>query len=492
VQAGPPSAAYRLKKLLRKHRGPVAALASVLALLVTAVVAVSSMLAVKVEANARIRGNADRFQVDDLMTKAEDLWPALPDKAQAMKDWLDVAEPFVAEALPFHRGWLAREDHGDMKDPKQKAMVKSRSILVAKLEKLANDQGSWESIPSVRARYHEASTIRARSIDQHRDEWDRTIADIARSPRYGMRLTAQVGLVPLGADPKSGLQEFAYLLTGEIPERDPETKRLKLDENSAIVLVLIPGAEFTMGAVKPSPGKPEGSNVDPLAQADEGPVRKLVLAPFFLSKNEMTQAQWKRAAGSNPSIKSYETAEGIGRLHPVENLSWEDADRCMLRLGLILPTEAQWEYAARAKSKGPRWTGPDLAKLAESENFADESFHAVQPDDYYQANLTDGWPYHAPVDAKPANPFGLHHVLGNVEEWCRDWYDRKNQYPRRELDGESQVPANAREFRVWRGGSYGRTLGEVRVTRRFYYYPDRPWHLVGVRPARAVVMEPKR
>src|SRR5262245_28176198 len=110
-------------------------------------------------------------------------------------------------------------------------------------------------------------------------------------------------------------------------------------------------------------------NIDPIAQINESPVTTVTLQPFFVSKYEMTQAQWLRLVGTNPSNympgRKLEGDIAVFDLrHPVEEVSWEDCDLWLGRLGLLIPTEAQWEYAARAGTTTPRWTGVGTEGMA--------------------------------------------------------------------------------------------------------------------------------
>ena len=158
------------------------------------------------------------------------------------------------------------------------------------------DEHGW----SVTKRLAFARTIARRSVDgpEATRRWAEAIASTDSSPRYdGLALTPQMGLLPIGRDPESGLLEFAHLQTGEPAVRRGDGE-LVLSEGTGLVLVLIPGGTFTMGA---QPSDPDGPNYDPQADIDEHPVHDVQLSAHFLSKYEMTQGQWIRITGSNPS-----------------------------------------------------------------------------------------------------------------------------------------------------------------------------------------------
>lgn len=185
--------------------------------------------------------------------------------------------------------------------------------------------------------------------------------------------------------------------------------------------VLIPAGEFRMGSEN--------------GRENEKPVHLVrITTPFYLGKYQVTQGQWEAVMGNNPSRFQ-------GDLNrPVEQVSWEDAQEFLRRLGAKegkayrLPTEAEWEYAARAGSTGAYCFGDDVKQL---QDYA-----------WYEANAQDTT---HPVGQLKPNAWGLYDVHGNVWEWVQDWFDVSyyQRSPREDPQGPEQGKA-----RSLRGGSW--------------------------------------
>jgi formylglycine-generating enzyme required for sulfatase activity len=185
------------------------------------------------------------------------------------------------------------------------------------------------------------------------------------------------------------------------------------DKRTGIELVLVPPGTFTMGA----------SKGDRLAQKDEKPAHKVTITrPFYMGKYEVTCAQWFAWRMKGKSV-----LRGADNNEPVTGVSWNDVVATWLKdTGLRLPTEAEWEYACRAGT-----TTPSYGRLDEIAWHAHNSHHPHK------------------VGRKLPNAFGLYDMLGNVSEWCSDWYGAYPSTPQVDPTG----PVQGSE-RVIRGRSY--------------------------------------
>jgi len=450
--------------------------------------------AARMEADTRERemGQLSDLRVlDGLRAELDRLWPAVPKRVPAMRDWLLRAERLAAR-LPAHEQTLAsltrltrtpapERESGVERPPwleegRLDWWFQTLSKLVSELAAFSGgdpgDSGG-DTIASLRARLAFAETVRDYSITYYQDEWNNaieSIADEAECPAYeGLLIREQLGLVPIGRDPRSGLWEFWQLQTGERPQRDLSGELIPT-ERSGLVFVLIPGGRFWMGAQSSDPA---GRNFDPAARQIEsdgrGSPTQIHLDPFLLSKYELTQGQWQRATGANPSrLPAGLVVAGhtVTLRHPVERVSWESCMETLRRLDLALPTEAQWEYACRARTESPWWTGDRIESLESAANLA---------------GAGDGFLGHAPAGWFGANPFGLHDLLGNVSEWCQDAAGSYETAPEPK-NGERLQADPAR--RVQRGGSYAHGAERARSANRSTDLAGNGTDTVGLRPAR--------
>ncbi len=380
--------------------------------------------------------------------------------------------------------------------------------LAAELETFLDPDPFVGAVASVKKRLAYAVAAEEALAKTHAARWEAAIASIAdpkQCPEYGgLQFAPQYGLVPIRRDPQSGLWEFAHLQTtadgaDPLPAVRPDG-RYDLQETTGLIFVLIPGGTFQMGARRPTAeeaedaaeGEPLPPNVDPGAQPKESPVHPVTLAPYFLSKYEMTQGQWLRSVGRNPS--SYVPGGRFGDksmtlLHPVEQISWEDCvgERGWIgRLGLALPAEAQWEYACRAKTTTPWWTGAEKETLATGGNVADAYGKANGgPPNWSYETWNDGYTVHAPIGRYAPNGFGLHDTIGNVVEWCRDGHTGYAADNWRQGDGLRNAGSSPRD-RVLRGGGFLDVASSARSASRNRGTLDIRLNNLGVRPSRRV------
>lgn len=372
--------------------------------------------------------------------------------------------------------------------------------IIAHLEDLEKLEAG--ALPRVRETAGFAERVERETFRDAAELW-RKAAERARvQPRYaGLgALRPQLGLIPLGPDPVTGLEEFAHLQTGIVPARDAVNGKLLLDKESAIILVLLGHSEFVMGAERAErAGMCEGANIDPAAEPREAPAHVVRLDPYFIAKYELTQAQWERATRTTPSFYKagmvVRTGVAPTPLHPVESVTALEADHVLALLGLALPTEAQWENAARGRSDSkvadPWWCGTREA-LAAAANLADLTLqeNGGPPEANYE-DWHDGYVVHAPIFGRLPNGFGLHDMLGNVAELCADHVAEYTITPsaghglRTASDDDVALGRANRDNRVLRGGGFLSSALRARTTRRDFQPANKRESFCGLRPVRA-------
>lgn len=441
---------------------------------------------------------SDSQQLDDLNNKAkETLWPANEHNVPQMEEWLERARKLLLH-LEKHKSSLQElRKYADKQDTLPASSWTFSDIrtqwkhdlltkLVQGLEELTSSEDRIGTIKEIEARLEFARTVRRRTVEEYAGEWRAAINAISNSDIYGgLELKPQVGFVPIGPDPESNLWEFSHLQTGEIVKRGLDGK-LVLKENSGLVFVLLPGGKFWMGAQKQDQRQP---NYDSYSKEGESPINQVELYHFLISKYEMTQGQWLLVTKENPSLyhpSSQLEGGGYSLLHPVEQVGWEDCVRVMSHIEMQLPTEAQWEYAARAGSSDPWWTGKDYRALAGAANLADQT--ATKAGKVWTAKqwpeLNDGSIVHAPVGTYKPNRFGLYDVYGNLWEWCKE-LQGSYTVPGRVGDGERPTPGSKDQMmRVRRGGAFTYGPIEARSAYRTSAHSNYRTLTTGVRPVK--------
>jgi formylglycine-generating enzyme required for sulfatase activity len=213
----------------------------------------------------------------------------------------------------------------------------------------------------------------------------------------------------------------------------------------------------------------------PLTEANrftnEGPVHTVTLSPFLIAKFAVTQTEYELVMGTNPSFQT-----GNGQ-RPVERVSWDDLkdpDGFLERTGLSLPSEAQWEYAARG--------GTETAFSFGDECNANTCAACAPANDHMWWCASAGNTTH-PVGEKLPNPFGLHDMHGNVYVWCEDVYD-PGFYAKPEALLLNPVSSAGSEIRVIRGGFFDSVATDCRSAYRNAVIPSGHVSALGFRPAR--------
>jgi hypothetical protein len=249
--------------LVQRHRGRFAAAVTATVLLAAGVfgtatgwVDARARAREAEQANTNFQRLAGVLELQRAVASERELYPAWPEMAPQLEQWLAESGEPLARMLPDIDATLARL---------------AAAETPSGADRFLRERLAW------------ARQVRAETVDRHADAWQRAFDEVARAAEYaGLVLTPQLDLVPLGRDPASGLQEFAHSSSGSIPRRDPATGRLVLDDDSGIVFVLLPGSEFVMVAQR---SDPTGPNFDPSAWDLEGPPHRVALGPYFLAKS---------------------------------------------------------------------------------------------------------------------------------------------------------------------------------------------------------------
>ncbi len=337
--------------------------------------------------------------------------------------------------------------------------------LLGDLEQLA------AVVQRVRAQRAQTETLARLSAGPGASAWAEACAALAASPRYGgLRLEPLFGLQPLGENPVSHLWEFLLAASGVAPARDADAPgNWRMQADAGVVLVLLPGGRVRIG---------QDEDERP-ALLSSRPAHEVELAPFFISRYELSVAQAERLGGFPPE----RSLPADGRL-PLA-LDWQRSHELLRAHGLELPTEAQWEYAARTgaaldSALEGRANVFDLSRLAA---LREEGTHQ----DGTVASFDDGFPGPAPIGSLRPNAFGLHDMLGNVSEWCLDPYIGRgySTLPPRAGDG-LRATVLAAPLRTMRGGSYADGPNLCQPAVRSYESPSKVLYSAGLRPVRSV------
>ena len=232
-------------------------------------------------------------------------------------------------------------------------------------------------------------------------------------------------------------------------QKKKQGKRSDVINNLVSNMVYVQGGTFTMGATPE-----QGSD----AYDDEKPTHEVTLSSYYIGKYEVTQRLWQAVMGSNPSMFK-------GDNRPVECVSWNDCQAFIRKLNQMtgrnfrLPTEAEWEYAARGgnRGKGYKYAGSD--HIDNVAWYGDNSGKATHD-----------------VGMKQPNELGLYDMSGNVYEWCSDGYGPYSSSAQTNPRG-----ASSGSDRVYRGGCWYLRARDCRVSCRYSNTPDNRYYILGLR-----------
>lgn len=422
----------------------------------------------------------------DLVREAVDLWPAHGETVEALETWLERARGLVGRS-PRHRAELdrMREQGSGLRTAVGasigvKWLLGSATSLVDSVAVFAAPGGLLERMEN---RHADAAGLYRNTVAAHERAWKDATLRVRIDERFeGYRLDPIEGLVPLGPDPTSGLEEFAVYLTGAAPtrERAPDA-HVRARVGDAVVLVLVPGGDVLIGGQSTDPLAPNYAGDVDVEDHESEPV-EVRLEPFLVGKFEFTQDQWLRLYGTNPSDwddGSEFFGASITALNPVESLSWERVLARLPRFGMTLPTEAQWEVAARGESLLSRVF---CERACDCFHYVNGDGQSARPGAERAASEVDGYWTHRPVGDLGANGFGLHDVLGNVWELCLDDY-KVDYHEQRHRPGDGCVIAEPDGDVSRRGGGPRLPISAYHVYKRSHKLFDDGDTLTGFRAA---------
>ena len=264
----------------------------------------------------------------------------------------------------------------------------------------------------------------------------------------------------VNADNKVNISDVTYLidilLGAEEPTQIMSGNRTFTVNGVSFKMMAVEGGTFAMGATRNQLGSSSNSM--------EKPVHMVTLSDYYMGQTEVTQALWQAVMGSNPSNYTGDLKR------PVEMVSWDDCQQFITKLNQMtgmnfrMPTEAEWEFAARGgnKSRGNRYAGSII--IEDVAWFVDNSGGTTHP-----------------VGTKAPNELGLYDMSGNIYEYCQDMCDGTYGYPSEPQSNPTGTDTGY--TRIIRGGSIDWSEDYCRVARRWSDSPDSKWKDQGLRLA---------
>ena len=260
---------------------------------------------------------------------------------------------------------------------------------------------------------------------------------------------------------QGGHKKMVWNLLSDATDWDIQRARFKIsavDDSQMTItvagvqfkMIKVAGGTFTMGCTSE-----QGGDCD----SDEKPAHQVTLSDYYIGQTEVTVGLWRAVMGNDPSYFKK------GDNYPVEYVSWNDCQDFIRKLNSLtgknfsLPTEAQWEYAARGGNKSGHYKYAGSYSIGNVAWYGDNSGGATHP-----------------VATKAPNELGIYDMSGNVWEWCKDWYGSYSSSSQTNPTG-----ASSGSNRVLRGGSWNNRARHCRVSDRNYCSPDLRYSSDGLR-----------
>ncbi len=241
-----------------------------------------------------------------------------------------------------------------------------------------------------------------------------------------------------------------------------------VSEKDSMALVYVPAGEFLMGS----------TDDDSDANSDEKPQHRVTLDAYWIDRTEVTNDQYQKCVAAGTCEASWCSDAGPGNA-PVVCVSWQDAANYCAWAGRRLPTEAEWEKAARGND-GRKYPWGNQGVAGDLLNFCDSNCDY----DWKDSAVNDGYAESAPVGSYPAgaSPYGALDMAGSVWEWMADWYD-ESYYS--SAPAQNPQGPDSGQFRVLRSGSWSDVEPNNRTASRLKYVPDEGDDNLGFRCARS-------
>ncbi len=257
---------------------------------------------------------------------------------------------------------------------------------------------------------------------------------------------------------------LCFLIASTVPTLG-DTGPSEASEGDPSGMVAIPGGSFTMGRTFET--SDDSSGMRPLILRDDRPAREVHVSAFWMDAKEVTHEDYAAFVTATSRVPPYHWLDGRMPAdlasHPIYNVDWDDATSYCSWIGKRLPTEAEWERAARGALEGEPYPWgsekptPEMAR--------------------YSTQFGPG-----PVGSFLANDFGLHDMAGNITEWCQDWFSRTYY-----ADGPDEDPRGPAEgaYRIVRGGAWSDGPNRITVFFRNWLRPNQKTPNLGFRCVRA-------